>query len=84
MEVVPEGRARALLAQILLEETEPVSAQDAEFALENLRVQFLEGRQRALRGAISDAERKGDWGLLATLTAEKLAIDRELRTVGAG
>lgn len=84
LEVVPEGRARALLAQILLEETEPVSAQDAEFALENLRVQFLEGRQRALRGAISDAERKGDWGLLATLTAEKLAIDRELRTVGAG
>ncbi len=84
IEAVPEGRERALLAQILLEETEPVTLQEAEFALENLRVQFLEGRQRALRSAISDAERKGDWGLLATLTAEKLSIDRELRTVGAG
>jgi DNA primase len=84
LEAVPEGRARALLAQLLLDETEPVSVQEAEFALENLRVQFLEGRQRALRVAISDAERKGDWGLLATLTVEKLSIDRELRTVGAG
>ena len=83
IEAAPEGRDRALLAQILLEETEPVTLQEAEFALENLRVQFLEARQRALRSAISDAERKGDWGLLATLTAEKLSIDRELRTVGA-
>jgi DNA primase len=84
LEAVPEGRARALLAQLLLDETEPVSAQEADFALENLRVQFLERRQRALRAAISDAERKGDWGLLATLTAEKLSIDRELRTMAAG
>jgi DNA primase len=84
IEAAAEGRERALLAQILLEEGEPVTLQEAEFALENLRVQFLEARQRALRSAISDAERKGDWGLLATLTAEKLSIDRELRTVGAG
>ncbi len=84
LEAVPEGRIRALLAQILLDETEPVSQQEADFALENLRIRYLEGRQRTLRASIADAERKGDWGLLATLTAEKLAIDRELRTIGAG
>jgi DNA primase len=84
LEAVPEGRVRALLAQILLEETEPVSQQEAEFALENLRIRYLEGRQRTLRAAIAEAERKGDWGLLATLTAEKLSIDRQLRAVGAG
>lgn len=84
LESISEGRSRALLAQVLLEETDPVTEQEAQFALENLRLQFLEGRQRALRAAISEAERKGDWGLLAALTAEKLSIDRELRAVGAG
>jgi DNA primase len=83
LEAVPEGRERALLAQILLEETDSVSEQEAQFALETLRIQHLEARQRSLRGAIAEAERKGDWGLVATLSAEKLAIDRELRTLGA-
>ncbi|HVJ08551.1 MAG TPA: DNA primase [Acidisarcina sp.] len=83
LEAVPEGRTRSLLAQVLLEESEPVSEQEAQFVLENLRAQFLEGRQRELRAAISEAEKKGDWGLLASLTAEKLSVDRELRAVGA-
>ena len=68
-----------MLAQALHDEIEPISAEHVTAALDTLRCRHLERRQRELRAAISDAERKGDTAAVIKLTAEKLAVDRELR-----
>jgi DNA primase len=44
-----------------------------------LRRRHLERRQRELRAAANEAERKGDFDAVLRLNAEKLAVDRELR-----
>lgn len=81
MSLLEDPSQRALLAQVLMEEREPVSEEEAQSAVETLRVQYLERRQRALRAEIAAAERKGDLVLVAELTQEKLAIDRDLRSM---
>ncbi|MGC1299318.1 MAG: DNA primase [Alloacidobacterium sp.] len=79
MDAVEDPAARSLLAQALNGEIEPISAEHVTAALDTLRHRHLERRQRELRAAITDAERKGDAASLVKLTAEKLAVDRELR-----
>ncbi len=74
----PEG-GRSLLAQLLMQEREPVTPEHVEAALHTLRCRFLERRQRDLRAAIAEAERRGDMARVATLTGEKLGVDRSLR-----
>jgi DNA primase len=79
MGAVNDPLEHSLLAQALLGESEPISAEHVAAALETLRHRHLERRQRELRAEIADAERKGDSAVVIHLTTEKLAIDRALR-----
>jgi DNA primase len=79
LDAVSDPGLRSQLAQVLFGETEPVKLEEVNAAIESLRRRYLEGRQRDLRAAIAEAERRGDWGEVARLTQEKLAIDRDLR-----
>jgi DNA primase len=81
LDVFPEGASRTLLAQLLMNESEPVTSEEVNAAIATARQSYLERRQRELRSAIAEAEKRGDWGQVATLTAEKLALDRKLREV---
>jgi DNA primase len=82
IEAVPEGRERQLVAQVLFAEWEPVTAEEVEAAIQPLRHRHLGRQQRELRGLIAEAERKGDWGEVARLAAEKVGLDRLLRELG--
>jgi len=79
IDAVDDPLGRSLLAQALMGESEPVSSEQVTAALETLRHRYLERRQRQLRAAIAEAERKGDATSIVSLTAEKLSIDRALR-----
>ncbi len=79
LDALPEGANRNLLAQLLIGEAEPVQAEEVVSAVATARHIYLERRQRELRASIADAERRGDWGQVAVFTAEKLALDRQLR-----
>jgi DNA primase len=79
IDAVDDPVGRSLLAQALMGESEPVSSEHVAAALETLRHRHLERRQRQLRAAIAEAERKGDASSIVSLTAEKLSIDRALR-----
>lgn len=79
MEVLEEPQHRALLAQVLMEEREQVTEEELQSAIEMLRIQYLERRQRALRSEIAAAERRGDSGKVSELIQEKFQIDKELR-----
>jgi DNA primase len=48
-------------------------------ALQALETRYLERRQRELRTAIAEAERRGDHAMVETLTLEKMKVDRALR-----
>ena len=70
---------RRLLVTILMCETqEEVSPQLANDAIHALRRTHLEGKQRALKAQIAEAERKQDSSTLSRLIQEKLALDRTL------
>jgi hypothetical protein len=77
---LPLGDAdRRLLATALMNEDEPITPELLHGTIEALRRRSLEVRQRELKIAIADAERKGNVELLTTLLQEKLTIDRSLR-----
>jgi DNA primase len=82
LDSVPEGRDRQRVAQVLFSESEPVTAEQVAAALQPLLHHHLSRRQRELRAAIGEAERKGDWGQVAALTNEKMQLDRQLRDLG--
>jgi DNA primase len=82
VEAVPEGRDRQLVAQLLFSESEPVTPEEVEAAIHPLHHHHLSRRQRELRSLSLDAERKGDWVEVASLTAEKMRLDRQLRELG--
>lgn len=69
---------RRLLATVLLEEAEPVTAELLDGALEALRRRRLERQKEELKHQIARAERERDSRELARLVEEKLKIDREL------
>jgi hypothetical protein len=48
-----------LMAELLMREREPVTAHDLEAALVTLEQHFVEHRQRRVRAAIGEAERRG-------------------------
>ncbi len=79
MAAIDDADQRAQLARVLMSEGEPPSAEDAAAALESLRHAELTRRQRAVRAAIGDAERRGDAERVAELMLEKQALDRALR-----
>ena len=68
-----------LLATILLHESDELTEELIESAVEALRRRKLERRRRELSGIIADAERKNDAASLASLLQEKLALERALR-----
>ena len=76
---IEDPAGRGMLANVLNSECEPLETEHVRAALDTLRHRHLERRQRELRATIADAERKGDSASVIKLTAEKLAVDRELR-----
>jgi DNA primase len=68
-----------LLASILMEESDELTSDLVESAIEALRRRKMEVRKRALNANIAEAERKNDVSSLAALLQEKLAIERALR-----
>jgi len=79
MEVVEDEAQRALLAESLLGETRPPELEEVAGALQEVEERWIEGGLRTVRAAITEAERKGDFGELAVLTQKKLELDRALR-----
>lgn len=79
MEVVEDERQRALLAQALLGETHAPREAEVASSLQQLQEQAIERRQRELRTLIAEAERRGDYAEVATLTQQKLELDKALR-----
>ena len=79
MAAIEDLDQRAQLARVLISEGEPLAPEDAAAALESLRHAELVRRQRTVRTAIADAERRGDLDAMAQLMLEKQALDRTLR-----
>jgi DNA primase len=79
MDVVEDPEQRALLAEALLAETKPPEEIELQSALQEIQERAIESRQRELRTLIAEAERRGDFAELATLTQQKLELDRALR-----
>src|SRR5215472_16213464 len=70
---------RALLAQIIMHETEPLTAELLQAALAALRHRArLSQREREIKQGIVEAERRGDVQELLRLKQEKLELDRDL------
>ncbi len=74
-----DTRDRGLLAQALMDELTPLDSEHVAAALETLRRRYFERRQRELRAAIAEAERRGDTTAVLQLTTEKISVDRALR-----
>ncbi len=91
IDAAPDNESRALLAEVLASqpETEDNSglrkntpqtmAEQVENSLLTMKAQYLERRQRELKSAIAEAERRGDLAMVETLTLEKMKVDRALR-----
>ena len=75
---IPESEQR-LLASILMQETDELTQELIESAIEALRRRKMERRKRELNTSIADAERKNDVTALAALLQEKLVIEKTLR-----
>jgi len=92
LDAAPDDTSRAMLAEVLASQPEVAAsagtlhkiapqtmAEQVENALVTLKTRYLERRQRELRSAIAEAERRGDHGMVETLTLEKMKVDRALR-----
>ncbi len=79
IEAVEDPGQRALLAEALLGESGPPTANETESAVQEVEERAIEGRLRELRAQISEAERSGDFAGLAIFTQKKLDLDRTLR-----
>ncbi len=79
MDAVEDPAQRALLAEALLDETEPPSAETVVGAIVSLQKRQVESQIREMRSQIAEAERRGDVTELALLTQRKLELDRALR-----
>jgi DNA primase len=79
MEMVEDQAQMALLAEALMGETGPPSADTVQGAISSLQKRRIESEIRNLRARIAEAERRGDHAELAVLTQRKLDLDRALR-----
>jgi DNA primase len=79
LEGLREPGARMLVAQLLMREREPVTAHELEASLVTLEQHFVEHRQRRVRAAIGEAERRGDLAGVTALMTERMELDRRLR-----
>jgi DNA primase len=71
-----------LLASVLMQEKEDLTAELVHHSLEALRRGNMERRQKELKARIAEAERKNDATSLAALLREKVQIDRALMQAG--
>jgi DNA primase len=81
MEMVEDQAQMALLAEALMGETGPPSADTVQGAIASLQKRRIESEIRNLRAQIAEAERRGDHAELAVLTQQKLDLDRALRNL---
>ena len=81
MEMVEDQAQMALLAEALMGETGPPSADTVQGAIVSLQKRRIESEIRNLRARIAEAERRGDHAELAVLTQQKLDLDRALRNL---
>ena len=79
MEAVDDPNQKALLAEALLGESGPPTANEVESAVQEVQERAMEGGLRELRVQIAEAERNGNVDGLAQLTQKKLDLDRALR-----
>jgi len=79
MDVVENEAQKALLAETLLAETKPPEELEVHGAIQEIHERAIESRLRELRTLIAEAERRGDFAELATLTQQKLELDLNLR-----
>jgi DNA primase len=92
LDAAPDDASRALLAEVLASQPESdhdeatirkvarqSAAEQVDNALHTLEMRYLDRRQRELRVAIAEAERRGDSAMVETLTLEKMKVDRKLR-----
>ncbi len=92
LDAAPNDESRTLLAEVLASQPEEETShsgprkhgiqsmsEQVANALLALSTRYLERRQRELRSAIAEAERRGDSGMVTTLTLEKMKVDRALR-----
>lgn len=79
MDAVEDPGQRALLAEALLQESQPPSQIEVLGAIQEVQERSIENRQRELRARIAEAARLGDHAELAILTQQKLELDRALR-----
>jgi DNA primase len=79
VEAVTQPAARAMVAQLLMRENEPVTGHELESALVTLEYHFMERRLRQVLPAIADADRKGDLAAATRLAMERMNLDRQLR-----
>ena len=86
LDAAPDDSSRAMLAEVLASAGDAPSADPArqvEEAFRTLQRRHLERRQRELRTAIAEAERRGDQTMVNTLLQEKLRVSRMLRELDA-
>ncbi len=91
LDAAPDDMSRALLAEVLSAQVDPLAppanrgdriqnpVELVGGAVQSLAIRYLERRQREMRGAIAEAERRGDAAMAETLTHEKIRVDRRLR-----
>ena len=79
LDVLRQPGARAMVAQLLMREGEPVTAAELESALATLEYHFTERRLRQVLSAIADADRKTDLAGATRLAMERMELDRRLR-----
>jgi len=92
LDAAPDDGSRAMLAQVLASQidTETVSQQQSrtqpqsmdeqvQHVLHSLELLQLGRRQRELRTATADAERRGDQAMVDRLNIEKMKVDKQLR-----
>ena len=79
MDAVEDPSQKALLAEALLGESRAPQANEVESAVQEVQERAMEGRLRDLRTQIAEAERNGDFAVLALLTQRKLELDQILR-----
>ena len=69
---------RRLMAEVLMSDSEPLTADLLEGATDALRRRHLERQQQQLRADIADAEKKNDSARLSQLLVLKQKVDRAL------
>jgi DNA primase len=81
LEALRDPNLRAMVAQLIMREGRPVTGTELDSALLTLEQHFVERRQRQVRAAIGDAERRSDLAAVTALVTERMELDTRLRAL---